>query len=125
MGNVLGDPFALATISIAIAAWFLTFIASIAAKAQGGVSGNHFPSLAWWAIVLNLLIIGSVFLIVASDTIQTYNVAMTTYQGVSLAILSVTIHTTVFVPSAAWQAAAAGFILLAIVMVSYIRRYMQ
>jgi SHO1 osmosensor len=79
---------------------------------------NVFPSLAWWAIILNLLIIGGVFVIVASDTIQTYHVAATAYQAVSLAILSIVIHTTVFVPSAAWQAAAAGFILMAIVMVS-------
>ncbi|KAH7376976.1 osmosensor protein [Plectosphaerella cucumerina] len=124
VGNVLGDPFALATLSIAGAAWFLTFIASIAAKVQGPVGPvsreNVFPSLAWWAIILNLLIIGGVFVIVASDTIQTYHVAATAYQAVSLAILSIVIHTTVFVPSAAWQAAAAGFILMAIVMCVWI-----
>lgn len=85
---------------------------------QGEVGGRTYPPIGWWAVVLVLLITVGVFVIVASDTTQTYHVAITVFQGAALAILSIVIQNILLVDSGAWQAAAAGFILLAIIMVS-------
>ncbi|KAG7136391.1 High osmolarity signaling protein SHO1 like [Verticillium longisporum] len=67
MGNVIGDPFALASISIAMLAWVIAFISSIVAAVQT----NNLPNLAWWILALEVGIVGAVLFVIASDTIQT------------------------------------------------------
>ncbi|KAL2754096.1 hypothetical protein ACRALDRAFT_1056387 [Sodiomyces alcalophilus JCM 7366] len=110
MGNVIGDPFALATTSIAMLAWTIAFISSIISAVQG-----PYPSYAWWVLIYELILILGVFFVVASDTIQTYHAALSAYLAAGLAMLSVLINNIVYSSQGALQAASAGFILLAIV----------
>jgi SHO1 osmosensor len=111
MGNILGDPFALATISISLLAWVIAFISIIVAQVQD----ESFARFPWWSVMYSLLLNIIVFVIVASDTVHTYHVAVTGYCAAGLAIVSVGIHMTIFSSNGAQQAAATGLVLLAII----------
>lgn len=66
-------------------------------------------------------LIAGVFVVVASDTAQTYHVALTGYLGAALSLNSLTIHSLIYSSNGARQAAGAGFILMAMVTVSSLR----
>lgn len=116
MGNIIGDPFALATISIAMLAWFIAFISSIIAQAQN----PPFPNYSWFAIVYMLFVILGVFVVVASDTIHTYHVAIVGFLAAGLVLTSSSVNTLVYSPNGAKEATAAGHILLSMVNIVWI-----
>ncbi|KAI9743374.1 MAG: Transmembrane osmosensor [Claussenomyces sp. TS43310] len=115
MGNVIGDPFALATISIAMLAWSIAFIASIVAEIQ-----SPFSNYAWWAVAYMLVCIIGVFVVVASDTTQTYHVAIVGFLAAGLVLTSSSVNTLIYSPEGAKEAAAAGHILLSMVVIVWI-----
>jgi SHO1 osmosensor len=117
LGNIIGDPFALATISIALLAWIVAFISCIVGQVQ---EGRAFPSFAWWAAVYNPFLIGGVAVVVASDTIQTYHVALVGYLSAALTISSASVNQLIYDSRGAFEAAGAGFILLCIVQIVWI-----
>ncbi|PHH90821.1 hypothetical protein CDD83_2575 [Cordyceps sp. RAO-2017] len=119
LGNILGDPFALATISISLLAWFITFISCIISQVQA--TGNEpFPSFAWWAAVYSLFLIVGIFVVVASDSVQTYHVAVTGYLAGGMVLVTSSVNLLVYSKSGAREAAAAGFILLSMVVIVWI-----
>lgn len=64
------------------------------------------------------LLIPAVFVVVASDSIQTYHVALVGYMGAGLVLTSSSVNSLIYFSDGARQAAAAGFILLSMVNVS-------
>jgi SHO1 osmosensor len=137
MDNIIGDPFALATISIALVsldyverhaafvfksasanwspkqfAWIIAFISSIVSQVQG-----PFPNYSWWAIVYMLFCILGVFVVIASDTTQTYHVAIVGFLSTGLVLTSSSVNSFVYASEPAREAAAAGHILLSMVTV--------
>jgi SHO1 osmosensor len=127
MSNIMGDPFALATTSIASIAWVLVFIASIIGQIEARdpnvvrENGNTgYPTFAWWTTVYMLFSIIGVFVVIAADVIQTYHVAVTGYMACGLVLTSSSVNTLVYTASGARQAAAAGFILLSMVVIVWI-----
>jgi SHO1 osmosensor len=119
MGNILGDPFALATISIALLAWFITFITCIISKVQE-TDDDPFPTFPWWGSVYSLLAIIGVFFVVASDSVHIYHVAMTGYLSAGLVLVTSAVNSLIYSKHGSWEAGAAGYVLLAIVMVVWI-----
>jgi SHO1 osmosensor len=119
IGNVIGDPFALATLSISALAWVIAFISCIVGQVQSN-RFDIFPSYTWWTIVFTFFLIGGVFVVVASDTIQTYHVAVVGYLAVSLVLTTSSVNSLVFSPDGSREAAAAGFILLSMVSIVWI-----
>lgn len=89
LGHIIGDPFALATISIAIVsfqnrvikvsysdpqnqlAWLIAFISSVIADIR-----SPYPDYAWWAIAYMLCAIIGITVVIASDAADTYSVAV-------------------------------------------------
>lgn len=71
MSRIIGDPFALATISIGVLAWLIAFISSVIASIHGG-----YPNYSWWTTVFQLFVIIGVFITVAFDAEHTYHVAV-------------------------------------------------
>ncbi|ROW10554.1 hypothetical protein VMCG_02008 [Cytospora schulzeri] len=117
VGNIIGDPFALATISISALAWVISFIASIIAQIQ---TGDSFPTYTWWTIVYYFFIVPGVFVVVASDTAQTYHVALVGYLACGLVLTTSSVNSLVYSANGAKEAASAGFILLSMVTIVWI-----
>jgi len=115
MGNIIGDPFALATLSIATLAWVIAFVASIVSQVQ-----SPFPNFAWWAIVYMLFCIVGVFIVVASDTSMTYSVAIVGFLSAGIVLTSSAVNSLIYSPQGAKEAAAAGHILLSMVAIVWI-----
>ncbi|KAK7962034.1 SH3 domain-containing protein [Apiospora aurea] len=120
MGNIVGDPFALATTSIAMLAWFIGFVGCVIGQIQQNSQVGSFPPFPWWAIVYSLFIVLGVFFVIAADSIQTYHVAVVGYLGAGLVLTSSSVNALVYSASGARQAAAAGFILLSMVQIVWI-----
>ncbi|KAL5611409.1 hypothetical protein BROUX41_000979 [Berkeleyomyces rouxiae] len=118
VGNVVGDPFALATLSISMLAWFIVFIASIISQIQ--TANRVFPPFAWWTTVYLLFVNIGVFVVIASDAIQTYHVAIVGYLSAGLILGSSSVDNLIYSSRGPFQAAAAGFILLCIVQIVWI-----
>ncbi|KAF3069031.1 High osmolarity signaling protein SHO1 [Daldinia childiae] len=119
MSNVIGDPFALATISIALLAWVISFISSIIGQIHATVR-NPFPAYTWFAVVFMLPLIGGIFVVIASDSIQTYHVAVVGYISVGLIATTSSVTSLVYSSEGAREAAAAGFILLSMVNIVWL-----
>jgi SHO1 osmosensor len=118
MDNILGDPFALATISIAALAWVIAFIGSIIATAAH--LDPVFPNYSWFAIAYMLCVIVGVFVVIASDTVQTYHVAIVGYLACGLVLTSSSVNSLIYSSNGAKEATAAGHILLSMVNIVWI-----
>jgi len=118
MDNILGDPFALATISIAMLAWFIAFVGSVIATAEH--TDPVFPNYAWFAVAYMLCVIIGVFVVIASDTTQTYHVAVVGYLACGLVLTSSSVNSTIYSSNGAKEATAAGHILLSMVNIVWI-----
>ncbi|KAI9929943.1 Transmembrane osmosensor [Aspergillus wentii] len=113
--NILGDPFALATISISILAWIIAFIASIISDIN-----TKYPNYAWWAIAYMFCVISGITTVIGSDTGLVYGVAIVGYLAAGLVFTTLAVNTLVYEPASSSQAAAAGFILLSMVIIVWI-----
>ena len=91
----------------------IAFFASIAAQVD-----KRIPNFSWWAIAYMLVCIIFVFIVIASDTTQTYHVAVVGFLSYGLILTSSTVNALVYSAEAADEAIAAGHILLSIVSVS-------
>ncbi|KAI2632930.1 hypothetical protein GGS21DRAFT_147750 [Xylaria nigripes] len=122
MSNVVGDPFALATISIAALSWIVCFISCIVAQVNSDPRevDQMFPKFVWWSVVFMLLLIPAVFIVVASDAIQTYHVALVGYMSTGLVLTTTSVNSLLNFSDGARQAAGVGFIFLSIVNVIWI-----
>ncbi|CAG8975342.1 hypothetical protein HYALB_00005672 [Hymenoscyphus albidus] len=118
MDNILGDPFALATVSIALLAWFIAFVGSVIATAAK--LDPAFPNYSWFAIAYMLCAIIAVFVVIASDTTQTYHVAIVGYLACGLVLTTSSVNSTIYSPNGAKEATAAGHILLSMVNIVWI-----
>lgn len=68
-------------------------------------------------MVYYFFVIAGVFVVVASDAIQTYHVAVTGYLAAGLVLTTSSVNGLVYSSNGAKEAAAAGFILLSMVTV--------
>lgn len=117
LGNVIGDPFALATLSIATLAWVISFFATIFAHIQ---IPFEFPLFVYWTIVFYAFAIPLIFIVIASDSTQTYHVAICSYLGGGMVLSTSSVNGLIHVNNAAREAASAGFILLSMVTIIWI-----
>lgn len=66
-----------------------------------------------------LCVIIGIFVVVASDTVQTYHVAIVGYLACGLVLTSSSVNSLIYSPNGAKEAAGAGYILLSMVNVRY------
>ncbi|KAI9832142.1 MAG: Transmembrane osmosensor [Sarea resinae] len=115
LGHVIGDPWALGTISVAILAWLIAFVASIVAAIK-----SPFPNFAWWAIVYMFFCILGVVVVIASDSVATFSVAIVGFLAAGMVFTTSSVNTLVYSPEGSKEAAAAGHILLSMVAIVWI-----
>lgn len=115
-GNIIGDPFALATVSIAIIAWLIAFVAQALAMA----ALTDFPKFAWWTITYELFCILAVAFIISVDAVPKYHVAIVGFLGPGLVFTCSAANTFVYSLQATMEAAGAGHILLSIIQIVWI-----
>ncbi|KAK4988532.1 Transmembrane osmosensor [Elasticomyces elasticus] len=114
-GHIVGDPFALSTITVSIIAWLIAFIASIVSDIHSG-----FPNFAWWTLVYMFFVIVGVLVAVAADAVFTYHVAIVGFLAAGLAFTTSAANILVYLPRPEQEAAAAGFILLSMIAIVWI-----
>lgn len=116
--NILGDPFALATLSISILAWLIAFVSSIFAAVQ--TTEYPYPTYSWFANCYMFCLIIGLALSFGTDTCNVYGVAIVGYTGCGLILTSLGANNLVYRSKGSEQAAGAGFILLSMVNVIWI-----
>ncbi|KAI9783294.1 MAG: Transmembrane osmosensor [Peltula sp. TS41687] len=119
LANIFGDPFALATISIAILAWIIAFVAEIFVNVRA-TAADSFPNYIWWTTVYVFFCILGVLFVVAFGAIQTYHVAIVGFMAAALVLTSAAVQAFVYSSDPAKEAAAAGHILLAMISIVWI-----
>ncbi|KAF8543214.1 hypothetical protein BDD12DRAFT_726663 [Trichophaea hybrida] len=117
-GNIIGDPFALATISIAFIAWLIGFIAQALANTDNTI--KDFPKFAWWTMTYELFCIVSVAIIIALDAVHKYHVAIVGFLATGLVFTCSAANNFVYSLEATMEAAGAGHILLSIIQIIWI-----
>ncbi len=92
----------------------ISFIATILAHIQ---VPSQFPLYTYWALVFYIAVIIGVFAMVASDSTQTYRVALAGYLGCGLVLSTSAVNGLIHTGQGAKEASAVGFILLSMVTV--------
>ncbi|CAL9730944.1 high osmolarity signaling protein Sho1p [Monosporozyma unispora] len=111
MKNLLGDPFALSTISIA----FISWIIAIGGSAAAASDNETFPRFTWWGIAFQFVVIVALILFYTFDLVDYYRTFL--IGAISICFVYNTNSATNLVYSVGSRkaAASAGVILLSIV----------
>lgn len=93
-------------------AWLIALVASIISAID-----TVYPNYSWWCIAYSACCILGVTLMIAADSVFTYHVAATAFLANGLFLSTSSVNALVYSPKGSSEAAAAGFILLSMVMV--------
>ncbi|KFX97354.1 hypothetical protein O988_04915 [Pseudogymnoascus sp. VKM F-3808] len=115
MENIIGDPFALATISIALLAWLIGLVGTIITEVNGDVQ-----SYAWFAVFFMLACIIGVSVVIASNTSATYHVALVGFLAIGFLMISSSVNGVIFTDVGSMNAQAAGYIILSMITLVWI-----
>lgn len=112
---IVGDPFALSTISIALIGWVIAFGGSIAVDIS-----DKFPTLTWWGLAFELCLILGVIYIVGASSVHAYRMALMAFLSTATIYTTNSTNNSVWNPSPANGAVAAGHILLSIINILWV-----
>lgn len=117
--NILGDPFALSTLSISTIGWILALIGSI----WSSQNLDKFPVFTWWGLSCQFVLLIVVFYVTGLNNVNPYRL------GILAGLAMTTVYTTnstnnfVYLPSPSTAAAAAGYMLLSIINIVWMFYY--
>ncbi|EEH21641.1 hypothetical protein PABG_03857 [Paracoccidioides brasiliensis Pb03] len=115
VNNIMGDPFALVTLSMAMIGWLLSLVTCVISDVQG-----IFPNYVWWAVTYMFVTIIGLAIVMGSQTSHVYAIAIVGYLAAGLCFTTLAVNSLVYDGSATKQAAAAGFILQSMVIIIWI-----
>lgn len=108
LGLIMGDPFALSTISIGIIGWIIALGGSIGASSE-------FKNFGWWGLAFEFFVILCVFLVVATDSVEPYRQCLLAFLGVATVYVTNSTNNVVYNGTPSSSASGAGHILLSII----------
>ncbi|KAK9449768.1 uncharacterized protein V1518DRAFT_372822 [Limtongia smithiae] len=112
----LGDPFALATVSVAVIGWIIALGASVAADVE-----TTYPQFSWWGIAYQFVLILAVTFVFSTPAgADAYAGAVVGLTATALVYSTNSTNNLVYTGIAAEAAAAAGNILLSIINILWI-----
>lgn len=97
-------------------AWIIAFVGTVVGHVQ---NSPGFPAYSYWALVFFFLAILGIFVVIASDSTQTYHVAIVGYLGCGLVLATSSVSGMIDRADGATEAASAGYILLTMVTVCF------
>lgn len=109
--NLLGDPFALSTLSIA----FISWIIALAGSAASASNNETFPRFTWWGIAFQFVIIVALILFYVFDLIDYYRPFLVGSISICFVYNTNSATNLVYGLGSRKAAASAGVILLSIV----------
>lgn len=97
----------------------IAFVGLIVAQVEwdNNKEGDRPNRYMWWSIIFGLFLNLGVFVVVASDTIHTYHVALTGYCSAGMILHTTAVNSLIHADNPARQASAAGFVLLSMITV--------
>lgn len=108
LGLLMGDPFALSTISLGIIGWIIALGGSIGASDQ-------FKNFGWWGLAFEFFVILCVFLVVATDSVEPYRQMLLAFLAIATMYVTNSTNNVVYNGTSASSASGAGHILLSII----------
>ncbi|VVT45852.1 uncharacterized protein SAPINGB_P000923 [Magnusiomyces paraingens] len=109
--NILGDPFALSTISIGSIGWVVALCGSITVS----TATSKFPVFTWWGVASQFLVIIAVFWVCATNNVHPYRLALLASLATTTVYTTNSTNNFVYNSTPSSAAASAGFILLSII----------
>lgn len=109
--NLLGDPFAIATLSIAFISWIIAIAGSISTVSYN----ENFPRFTWWGIVYQFLLMVLMSICYCYNLIDHYRLLLVGSLGVAFVYTTNSCTNLVYDDDSRRAAASAGFILLSII----------
>ncbi|AOA60492.1 GQ67_02403T0 [Komagataella phaffii] len=116
--NIINDPFATGSLSLAAMSWIITFISSIVADVQGS-----FPKLTWWGIVFELFVILFLAVLYIVDDIQPHRLSIVGFLAIATVYTTNSANSLVYSNTSAKNCAAAGSILLSMINLIWLFYY--
>ncbi|KAI0465366.1 Transmembrane osmosensor [Komagataella kurtzmanii] len=116
--NIINDPFATGSLSLAAMSWIITFISSIVADVQGS-----FPKLTWWGIVFELFVILFLAALYIVDDIQPHRLSIVGFLAIATVYTTNSANSLVYSNTSAKNCAAAGSILLSMINLIWLFYY--
>lgn len=108
LGLLMGDPFALSTISLGIIGWIIALGGSISFNDQ-------FKNFGWWGLAFEFFVILCVFLVVATDSVEPYRQVLLAFLALATMYVTNSVNNVVYSGTSASSASGAGHILLSII----------
>ncbi|CCF60554.1 hypothetical protein KAFR_0K02000 [Kazachstania africana CBS 2517] len=119
LGNLFGDPFAIASILAATISWIIALSGSIAAAS----SNESFPRFTWWGIAYQFLLLCLMVVFYCYDVISYYKSFLTAAMGVALVYNTNSATNLIYSDGSKKAAASAGVILLSIINIIWMFYY--
>ncbi|EDO18035.1 hypothetical protein Kpol_1045p21 [Vanderwaltozyma polyspora DSM 70294] len=119
ISNLVGDPFAISTISISMISWVITLGGSIASATDR----ESFPRFTWWGIAYQALLLFIMIVIYCYDLVDYYKGFISSGSGVAFIYNTNSATNLVYSNGARKAAASAGVILLSVINLIWVFYY--
>ncbi|AET40984.1 osmosensor SHO1 Ecym_7134 [Eremothecium cymbalariae DBVPG len=107
VGNLIGDPFAISTLSITLIAWIIAL--------GGSIPSPQYPTFSWFAIGYQFLVMLCVLIFYLFDLIDYYRTFLASGVAVAFFYTSASLSTVLYQDKPSFAAASAGLTMLSIV----------
>lgn len=109
--NLLEDPFAISSLSIASISWIITLGGAISAQS----SGKSFPRFTWWGIGYQFMLLCFMNILYLYDMVEYYRTFLASAIGIAFLYSTNSANNLVYSTQSQMAAASAGVILLSII----------